>query len=280
METITPIREKWAGTMTDRERFDRQMHYQPVDRCFNMEFGFWAENFRQWSIFTENGVTNNDEAEVFFSFDRFESWGSPVWMHPTFEERVIEQNEHSRILMNSDGLLAEVPNDAHETIPHFLEASIKTPDDWTRAKEERFRRDDPARRVDVEALRRRHPADRDYPLAIWCGSMMGKIRDMLTFEGIAYAIYDYPDMLEDMVETACVLVEDELDQVLGAIDFDLASGWEDIAFKQGPIVSLDFFQKVVVPRYKRIGRKLADAGIDIWYTDCDGDVRPLIPGML
>ena len=38
---------------------------------------------------------------------------------------------------------------------------------------------------------------------------------MLTFEGLAYAIYDYPDMVEDMVETACVLVEDELDQVLG-----------------------------------------------------------------
>jgi len=110
--------------------------------------------------------------------------------------------------------------------------------------------------------------------------MMGKIRDMLTFEGIAFAIYDYPEMLEEMVETACRLIEHELDQVLGHIDFDLASGWEDIAFKQGPIVSLDFFHSVVVPRYKRIGKKLNDAGIDVWYTDCDGDVRPLIPGML
>ena len=33
---------------------------------------------------------------------------------------------------------------------------------------------------------------------------------MLTFEGVAYAIYDYPEMLEDMVETACQLVEDFL----------------------------------------------------------------------
>jgi uroporphyrinogen decarboxylase len=38
---ITPCRPKWQGTMTDRERFNRQMHYQPVDRCFNMEFGYW-----------------------------------------------------------------------------------------------------------------------------------------------------------------------------------------------------------------------------------------------
>jgi uroporphyrinogen decarboxylase len=109
---------------------------------------------------------------------------------------------------------------------------------------------------------------------------MGRIRDMLTFEGIAFAIFDYPDMLEDMVETACVLTEDFLDQVLGRIDFDYASGWEDICFKNGPIVTMEFFREVVVPRYKRIGRRLHQHGIDLWYTDCDGDVRPLLPGFL
>ena len=37
---VQPIRKPWAGTMTARERFNRQMHYQSVDRCFNMEFGY------------------------------------------------------------------------------------------------------------------------------------------------------------------------------------------------------------------------------------------------
>ena len=83
-----------------------------------------------------------------------------------------------------------------------------------------------------------------------------------------------------MVETACQLVEQSLDQLLPEIDFDYASGWEDIAFKNGPIVSVDFFNSIVVPRYKRIDKKLKEHGIDIWYTDCDGDVRPLIPGFL
>jgi len=110
--------------------------------------------------------------------------------------------------------------------------------------------------------------------------MIGKIRDMLTFEGLAYACYDYPDMVEDMVETCCLLVEDSLERLLPHFDFDYASGWEDICFKNGPIVSLGFFTAVVQPRYKRIGDKLKAAGIDIWYTDCDGDVRPLMPGFL
>ena len=50
-KTIQPIRPKWKGTLTDRERFNRQMHYQPVDRCFNMEFGYWDENFHRVAAF-------------------------------------------------------------------------------------------------------------------------------------------------------------------------------------------------------------------------------------
>ena len=100
-------------------------------------------------------------------------------------------------------------------------------------------------------------ASRDFPLGIDCGSMIGKIRDLLTFEGLAYAIYDYPEMVEDMVETSCQLVEFALDQLLPAFQFDYASCWEDICFNHGPIV-----------------------GIDIWYTDCDGDVRPILPYFL
>ena len=275
---ITPIRSKWKSAMTDRERFNRQMHYQSVDRCFNMEFGYWEENFTEWELFTRNHISNNEEADIFFNFDQIRIIGS-VWMHPSFPETVVEERERTVIMQNRDGLLAEVPKGS-ACIPHYLKSSVVTPEDWKRVKEERFSRDDPARIPDIAALQSIYPADRTYPLGVDCGSMIGKIRDMLTFEGIAYACYDYPDMVEDMVETCCVLVEDFLDRILPHFDFDFASGWEDICFKNGPIVSVDFFKNVVMPRYKRISKKLKAAGIDIWYTDCDGDVRPLLPYML
>ena len=279
-KTIAPCRPKWKGTMTDRERFNRQMHYRPVDRCFNMEFGYWEENFSSWDIFTKNNITNNWEADRFFNFDRIGCAGGALWLSPGFEEKVISETATTRVLMNGDGLLAEVPRDGHDTIPHYMKASVTTPADWKRVKAERMRRDDPARRIDVEAVKKANPPDRDYPLGIWCGSMIGKIRDMLTFEGLAYATYDYPDMVEDMVETCCLLVEDSLDQLLPHIDFDYAASWEDICFKNGPIVSVDFFKNVITPRYKRIHAKLKRHGIDLWYTDCDGDVRPILPHLL
>lgn len=277
---IKPCREKWKGTMTDRERFNNQMHYKPVDRSFNMEFGYWNENFKEWPLFYENGIRNNEEADIFFNFDRIEVVSGRIWMNPYFEERVIEETDDKKIIINGEGLLVEVPKDGHDTIPHFIKSSIITPEDWENCKAQRFRRDDPARKVDIERLKSLHPSDRDYPLGVNCGSMIGKIRDMLTFEGLAYACYDYPEMVEDMVETCCVLVEDFLDQVLPHFDFDFASGWEDICFKNGPIVSVPFFRDVVMPRYKRIKKKLVAHGIDLWYTDCDGDVRPILPYLL
>lgn len=280
MKTITPCRPKWKSAMTDRERFNNQMHYRPVDRCFNMEFGYWEENYREWSIFVENGITNEWQANLFFSFDRFDGVGGNVWMSPPFAQTIVAETATTLTMVNGDGLQAEVPRDGHDTIPHYVKASIVTPDDWQRCKEERFRRDDPDRIVDVAALRQAHLPTRDYPLGVSCGSMIGKVRDMLTFEGLAYTMYDYPEMLEDMVETCCVLVEDFLDQVLPHFDFDYASGWEDICFKNGPIVTVDFFENVVVPRYKRLAKKIHAAGIDLWFTDCDGDVRPILPGLL
>ena len=36
----------------------------------------------------------------------------------------------------------------------------------------------------------------------------------------------------------------------------------------------------MTPRYKRIRRKLDAHGVALWYTDCDGDVRPILPCLL
>jgi len=231
-------------------------------------------------MFVENGITADWLATPYFNFDRIDERGGNVWLSPSFAGQVIEERETTRVIMNGDGVMAEVANTSGESIPHYLKPSVVTPDDWRRVKNERLRREDPARKVDIERLIAETPPDRDFPAGVWVGSMIGTIRNMLTFEGLAYAMYDYPEMVEDMVETSCVLVEDYLDQVLPHIQFDYASGWEDICFNNGPIVSIDFFKNVVAPRYKRINRRLRAAGIDIWYIDCDGDVRPILPAMM
>jgi len=163
---ITPCRPKWKGTMTDRERFNNQMHYKPIDRCFNFEFGYWNENFTEWDIFVNNGIKSNEEADVFFNFDRMDGAAGCTGMHPGFEYKVISETETTKIIQNSRGLLAEIPKDGHDTIPHFLKSSITTPDDWKRVKAEHFDPQHPDRKVDIAALKKRLPPDRDVPASV------------------------------------------------------------------------------------------------------------------
>ncbi|MGI5877728.1 MAG: uroporphyrinogen decarboxylase family protein [Christensenellales bacterium] len=273
---MNPIRAPWKGSMTARERFNRQMHYRSVDRCFNMEFGYWEENFVEWPMFRENGIRSNEEADRFFSFDPIHSISGNIFMHPAMKEEIISETDTHVTVRSSAGLIEERLKKG-SSIPRYLGSVIRTPADWDRVKKEHFDVQHPDRVLDVASLAAKHPDSRDYPLGIHCGSMIGRVRDLLTFEGICYALYDYPDMLEDMVETMCVLVEHSLHQLLPHITFDFASGWEDICFNHGPILPPWFFRDVVAPRYRRIHEKLRQYGVDLWYTDCDGDVRPLIP---
>lgn len=273
-------RKPWKGVMTQRERFYNQMHYLPFDRTVNMEFGYWEENYKQWDIFRDNNIKNEGDADRFFAFEPPKVFGTNLWLAPCFEPRILEEKENTYITVNSDGIINEVAKDGHSTIPRYIRSSIETPADWEKVKRERMPRRHSSREINAAELAERIPDDRDFPAGVYIGSMIGKIRDLLTVEGLAYAVCDYPEMVADMVETSCQITEDMLDAVLPLCHFDFASGWEDICCKNGPLVSMDFFKSVVYPCYKRIGNKLRKHGVDIWYMDCDGDVRPLLPYFL
>ena len=85
--SITPCRPKWKGTMTDRERFNNQMHYKPVDRCFNMEFGYWEENFTQWDHLRRERHHEQLRKPMSSSTSTASAASAGhVWMHPRFAE--------------------------------------------------------------------------------------------------------------------------------------------------------------------------------------------------
>ena len=211
-------RKPWKGTMTQRDRFNAQMHYRPFDRTVNMEFGYWAENYQTWDIFLENNIHNEWEADRFFAFEPPAGVGGHYDMTPGFEEKVLEVKAHSVVKTTSEGLVVEVPKDGHSSIPRYLGSAVETPEDWKALKERSFDRAAAVRKPDFERLDKICADDRTYPVGISCGSMIGKVRDLLTVEGLAYAIADYPEMVADIVETRCELVEDYLDAVLPEMD--------------------------------------------------------------
>jgi uroporphyrinogen decarboxylase len=67
------------------------------------------------------------------------------------------------------------------------------------------------------------------------------------------------------------------DDVLGQVSLDYCYVWEDMAYKNGPLVSPNHFKKHFLPCYKRLTNFLRDHGIDVVMVDCDGDVYSLLP---
>ena len=59
--------------------------------------------------------------------------------------------------------------------------------------------------------------------------------------------------------------------------FDFAHFWEDICFKNGPLISPLVFDEKVGPHYRRITELAQSYGISIVSLDCDGLIDALIP---
>jgi len=64
------------------------------------------------------------------------------------------------------------------------------------------------------------------------------------------------------------------------VRFDFGAGWEDICFNSGPIVGVDFYRRVITPRYRRIADLMNLHGVDILQIDCDGNIMPIVPCFL
>ena len=186
--------------------------YQNVERVPDIEFGYWPQTIRRWlkegmKIELTPQERNSmflGKLDDFFGFDRLDHVGIDLrlGMNPLFEEKLIEKREHSTILRDASGCLAErFLNDQEESsIPHFIEFPVKTPEDWKEMKR-RHRFDDPVREIpqaDIE--RARKAAAEGKMVSLGCPGPYGMLRGWMGFENLSIAFYEYPDMIHDMID--------------------------------------------------------------------------------
>ncbi len=272
-------KEAYKDILTPRDRFKKVMEFQGVDRIPHYEFGYWDEVYGIWQ---KQGLPDyvNDEASAnkYFGFDLFEK--CPVnkglkWLVPPFEYKILEEDESHQTIIDEDGVKCIINKNRTSTIPKFLKFPLENRKDWNQLKR-RLDPQDPRRIPDnwddlVAAY-----ATRDYPLGINIGSLLGFIRDLMGFENTSIAFYDMPELMDEMIEYMCEFNISIIEKILPFIEFDYASGWEDIAFKNGPIISPAMFKKFLFPRYKRIAEVLNKYGVKIIFTDCDGNIMPIV----
>ncbi len=263
--------------MTLRERFQRTMHFQSVDRLPHFEFGYWHETLPAWHV---QGLPReiDDEAKA-YDFFGIEHWQvAPVnnYLLPEFEYKVLEDDGQHLIVLDNDGVKCQINKDGSSSIPRYLEFPLQGASDWREFK----------RRLDPSSPGR-YPAGwaelaaawrlRDFPLGINIGSMLGWPRNWMGLEGFAIAFYDEPALMAEIIEYLGDFICAVIEPALRDVQFDFACGWEDVCFKNGPMISPAMFRAHVLPQYKKITSLLRKYGVDVVNTDCDGDISLLVP---
>jgi len=273
------------------DRYYRIYTYQTVDRVPDLEFGYWPQTIRRWLKeglpLTLTRAETNDcfcpklDAYFGFEYDRY-PLSLPIGMNPAFEEQIIEKKEGSTVMRGKDGVIAECYlNDADDSsIPHYLEFPIKTPDDWV-AMKERYRLDDPTRRAsDADIAGARQAMAAGHSIRVFFTGFYGQLRNWMGMENLSYAFFDYPDMIRDMAEHWAELAAGMIERLPPDIRIDKVDWWEDMASRNGPLVSPTQFRQFLQPGYRRVMQAARKRGCVISLVDSDGEPHDLVSSWL
>ena len=276
--------------MTNRERAMRILHYQEVDRMPAVHFGYWPELLTEWAeqgkIPHELAEGNYDGSPKDCELDKLIGWdfnwnsnvGSNNGLFPPFEEKVLEVlPDGTKRVQSYTGMIERIK-------PGIT--SIPSEDDYILKDREAFetlykpKMQFSPDRVDLTFYKSfNETRDPDKPIGLHLGSVLGSIRDMTSVIGMSYLMYDEDeDLLADIIDTYAEMQYQCAKAILetGA-KFDFAHYWEDICFKNGPLLAPDKFDELCAKHYRKRNELCHQYGIDIISLDCDGVTDKLLP---
>ena len=276
--------------MTNRERAMNILHYKDADRMPAVHFGYWDELLLEWA---EQGKISEDLArsvrdgnEADRKLDKIIGWDFN-WhsvfrannkLFPKFERKVLDVlPDGSQRVLNANGIIERIK-------PGVI--SIPSEDDYLLKDREAFNELFKPKmqffpeRVDMNKLKNfLESRDPDLPYGLSIGSVLGDIRDMVSVVGMSYLMYDDDEELfADIVDAYADMQYQVTEAVLATgIKFDFAHYWEDICFKNGPLIDPDMFDELCAKHYKKRNDLCHRYGIDIISLDCDGVTEALLP---
>ncbi len=288
--------------MNNRQRVLAVLNYESCDRLPIVHFGFWKDTLDKWA---EEGHLTKEEAEEWgdgnpvdavvsaklgFDVNYYSAFHPNTFLSPAFDREVLETlPDGSRQVRNADGVVV-LERDGATSIPAEIDHLLKGRKEWEehylprlqfnmdRINKAKVRVNDKMIPFDEGGLEFLQQDHRDYHYGLHCGSLFGKIRDTLGVVGSSYLFAEDPDLYDEIINTVgelCYLCAKAA--LESGAKFDFAHFWEDICFKNGPLVIPSVFDEKVGPHYRRITELCRSHGITICSLDCDGCIDALIP---
>lgn len=292
--------------MTDKERFHRIMAFERPDRMLAWEQGYWGGTVARWyreGLARRQGVSGDpafgdtvrgpatpvDEASRICP-DVAEAAGLdkpslkvPVelFVCPPFTPEVLEDHGDRQVVRDEFGIVKRVAKE-HDSIPHFLSWPVATRGDFERFAAERLNPDTPERFPPDWRQRVRELNAYDGVVALGgypCG-FFGSPRYFMGEIALLIAFLDDPELVRTMIETLANLWASLYERVLREVKVDCIHLWEDMSFKNGPLISPALFGSFLVPAYDRVTAVAREHGVPVVLVDTDGDCTALVPGFL
>jgi uroporphyrinogen decarboxylase len=156
---------------------------------------------------------------------------------------------------------------------------VKDLSDFERLAEERLSPDSPGRfppdwEAQVERLNRYDGvvALGGYP----CG-FFGAPRFLMGEVALLMGFLEEPALVRRMIDRLTDLWATLYDRILSQVKVDCIHIWEDMSFKNGPLISPALFREFLVPAYRKVTDVARSHGVKVILVDTDGDCRLLIP---
>jgi uroporphyrinogen decarboxylase len=274
--------------MKTRERFHATCGFERPDRPIRREtIGYFAETLTRWHTegLPETVIDDVFTGPPYFGFDSM-SWLPIVangsenpGFYPNFEEKVLSRDEQYIIKTDSAGKTVRVMADGRSTIPQELDHPVKTMRDFLDIKG-RLDPESPGRFTDVLDIMISMAValgEDTYTSAVLCG-LFGTYRHLMGLVGLSVALKRDPALLKAIAENWVVMHEALITKIRRRCPVDYIYFWEDMSYKNGPMISPGAFREFMTPYYRRlIDSVKADTDIRVFAVDSDGNLDILIP---
>jgi len=264
--------------MNSRTRFEKAFCFERADRLPFSEFlGFWAETLRQW---TRQGMPERAfraGIDDFFGFDKKETLPIDLGPIPRFVTRTISEDDRYKLWRDGNGIISRMLKTG-ESMPEFVEHPVKSEEDFERIKS-RYDPTDSSRLPkewgDEEFSE--YYRNRDFLLQMNIPGFFGQPRTWLGLKSTLIFFVTKESFVREMLDFWSDFVIKATGKVLDEITPDYVTIWEDMAYKNGPLISPRSFEKLMLPAYERVTGFLRSKGVRNIFVDCDGDVSLLLP---
>ncbi|MCL2664148.1 MAG: hypothetical protein FWE82_00900 [Defluviitaleaceae bacterium] len=265
--------------MTQRERYIKCLTFQKVDRIPNMELGVWPETIARWHTEGLDGsVTDLHSLHKRFGMDKsFNMDWMPIncGVYPPPDWHTETQTDEWEIIADSIGNRLK-RGKKNASIPQFYKFAVETEADFEKITP-MLDPNEPGRYADhfeSDLLRRETDAE---PRGVNFTGLFGFGRDLMGLENFCIAIYDDPGLVEKILDSRVEMAADLYRRAFKTQAIDYVQIWEDMAYKTAPLVSPEFMEKHMVPRYKQMTDCFRAGGAKLIMMDCDGCIDKIMP---